>query len=50
MLILTLSGFELNKQYESKLDVRGSVHHSIIHEENPTRCSSVSKFLFHVYM
>jgi len=22
------------------LDVRGSVHHSIIHIENPTRCNS----------
>jgi len=27
-------------------DVRGSVHHSIIHIENPTRCNSVSKFHF----
>jgi len=25
-------------------DVRGSVHHSIIHKENPTRCNSVSEF------
>jgi len=25
---------------------RGSVHHSIIHIENPTRCNSVSKFYF----
>jgi hypothetical protein len=24
--------------------VRGSVHHSIIHKENPTRCNSVPKF------
>jgi len=24
--------------------VRGSVHRSIIHKENPTRCNSVSKF------
>jgi hypothetical protein len=23
-----------------------SVHHSIIHKENPTRCNSVSKFYF----
>jgi len=29
-----------------RLDVRGSVHHSIIHIENPTRCNSVSKFYF----
>jgi len=28
------------------LDVRGSVHRGIIHIENPTRCSSVSKFYF----
>jgi len=28
------------------LDVRGSVHHSIIHIKNPTRCNSVSKFYF----
>jgi len=28
------------------LDVRGSVHHSIIHKENPTRCNKVSKFYF----
>jgi hypothetical protein len=29
-----------------QFDVRGSVHHSIIHIENPTRCNSVSKFYF----
>jgi hypothetical protein len=29
-----------------KLDVRGSVHHNIIHKENPTRCNNVSKFYF----
>jgi len=33
-----------------KLDVRGSVHHSIIHKENQTTCNSVPKFLFHIYM
>jgi len=27
-------------------DVRGSVHHSMIHIETPTRCNSVSKFYF----
>ena len=32
------------------LDVRGSVHHNIIHKENPTRCNSVSKFLFNIYV
>jgi hypothetical protein len=31
------------------LDVRGSVHHSIIHIENPTRCNSVSKFFSYKY-
>jgi hypothetical protein len=25
---------------------RGSVHHSIIHKENPTRCNGISKFYF----
>jgi len=35
------SGF---KGLRCKLDVRGSVHHSIIHKENPTRCNSVSKY------
>jgi len=29
-----------------KLDGRGSVYHSIIHIENPTRYNSVSKFYF----
>ena len=29
-----------------KLDVRGSVHHSISHIKNPTRCNSVSKVYF----
>jgi len=29
-----------------EFDVRGSVHHSIIHKENPTRCNSVSEFYF----
>ena len=37
-------------EYRNRFDVRGSVHHSIIHKENPTRCNSVLKFLFHVYM
>ena len=31
------------------LDVRGSVHHSIIHTGNPTRCNSVSKFISYLY-
>jgi len=29
-----------------ELDVRGAVHHSINHKEDPTRCNSVSKFYF----
>jgi len=29
-----------------ELDVRGSVHHSIIHTENPKRCTSVSDLMF----
>jgi hypothetical protein len=33
--------------YQSNcLDVRVSVHHGIIHKENPTRCNSVSTFYF----
>jgi len=30
-------------------DVRGSVHHNIIHIKNPTRCNSVSKFISYFY-
>jgi len=29
-----------------ELNVRGSVHHSIIHKENSTKCNSVSKCYF----
>jgi hypothetical protein len=29
-----------------KLDVRGSVHHIIIHKKPPTRCNSISIFYF----
>jgi len=28
-----------------KLDVHGSVHHSTIRKENPTRCNNVSNFI-----
>jgi hypothetical protein len=35
-----------NSVHVCKLDVHGSVHHSIIHIENPTRWNSVSKFYF----
>jgi hypothetical protein len=30
---------------KGKLDICGSLHHSTIHTENPTRCNSVSKFI-----
>ena len=29
----------------NRLGVRGSVHHSTIHKENPTRCNNVSNFI-----
>ena len=32
-----------------KFDVRGSVHHSIIQNKNPTRCNNVSKFISYLY-
>ena len=32
------------------LDVRGSVHHSTIHKENPTSCNSVSKFYYSIFI
>jgi hypothetical protein len=32
-------------KYISKLHVHGSVHHSTVHTENPTRCISVPKFI-----
>ena len=35
-----------NTDRHNHIDVRGSVHHSIIHKENPTRCNNVSKFYF----
>jgi hypothetical protein len=31
----------LEKMLSNKFDVRGSVHHSIIQIENPTRCNSI---------
>jgi len=34
------------RKHNSGFDVCGSLHHSIIHKENPTRCNSVSKFYF----
>jgi len=35
----------IRKNFGYKLDVRGSVRHSVIHKENPTRCNSVSDFI-----
>jgi hypothetical protein len=33
------------------LDVRGFVHHSTVHKENPTSCNNASEFLlFRIYM
>jgi len=40
------SGFHVYTEVCKVLDVRGSVHHSIIHVKNPTGCNSVSKFYF----
>jgi len=31
---------------KKELDVRGSVHHTIIHIENPTKCNGASKLYF----
>jgi hypothetical protein len=31
---------------EPELDVRGSVHHNVIHIGIPTKCNSVTKFYF----
>jgi hypothetical protein len=35
----------INQLRTSLLDVRGFVHHSTVHKENPTRCNSVSDFI-----
>jgi len=40
--ILAISRYTVYEKL-SKFNVRGSMHHSIIHIENPTRCNSVSK-------
>ena len=32
------------------LYVRGSVHHSTVHKEKPTRCSNVSKFYYCIFI
>jgi len=36
------------KWIEGKFDVRGSVHRSIIHIKNPTRCNSVSIYFIFI--
>jgi hypothetical protein len=45
-MVILRSYEHTNTKLQLQLDVRGSVHHSIIHIENPTRCNSVSKILF----
>ena len=35
----------VNMNVPYQFDVRGSVHHSTIHKENPTRCNNVSNFI-----
>jgi hypothetical protein len=40
----------LSQKINVGLHIRGSMHHSIIYKENPTRCNNVSKFLFHIYI
>jgi hypothetical protein len=37
---------KLVNAYFHELDIRGSVHHSMLHKENPTRCNNASKFYF----
>ena len=46
-LVISFREQYLNQFYKTiSFDVHGSVHHSIIHKENPTRCNIVSKFYF----
>jgi hypothetical protein len=40
------SGFHVYTEVCKVLDVRGPVHHTIIHVKNPTRCNSLPKFCF----
>ena len=35
---------------EYQLDVRGSVHHSTIHKEKPTRYNNVTKFYYFIFI
>ena len=48
-MVILRSYEHTNTKLQLQLDVRGSVHHSIIHIENPTRCNSVSKFYLVLY-
>ena len=47
-IYLTASGLAVTFIFQS--DVRGSVHHSIIHKENPKRCNNVSKFYYSIFI
>jgi len=41
---------EYTQLYTGKFDVRGSVRHSTIHKENPTRCTNVSKCYYSIFI
>jgi hypothetical protein len=43
-----LVGIRLGNMEE--FDVRGSVHHSTIHKEKPTRCNNVSTFYYSIFI
>jgi len=46
-LFSVLRGYrEITVTVNFKLEIRGSVQHTIIHIKNPTRCKSVSKVYF----
>jgi hypothetical protein len=48
----SISVFEMEKDQRilPNFDVRGSTHHSTIHTENPTRCNSVSKLYYSIFI
>jgi len=37
-------------KFSPDLDVRGCVHHSTIHKENPKKCKNVSKFCYSIFI
>jgi hypothetical protein len=45
--VMTLLQKHITKKHV-RLDVRGSVHHSTIYEENPTRCNNVLKLYYSI--